>query len=320
MFYLGFDIGGTMIKAGLVDSGGRLRSWEQVPTPASGAEGITVLLDDIFNRLLMKAGLDGPEIKAVGVGVAGAVNPRTGRVRLAPNLGWRDFPLAACLSNLWGRPVVLDNDAHVAALGEMWQGAGRGKQDILLITVGTGIGSALILGGQIHWGVEGRGAELGHVKVAPDGPLCNCGGRGCLETLTAAPAMVRAARRGIEAGRPSLLAGKKDFTAKDILDAARENDELALEVIDRATDYLSLALANAVLLVDPEIIVVGGGVAEAGDIFLGPLRDKIKAALGPWRQSELPLLPAALGNKAGVIGAAYLAGEERLWSTYRQPS
>ncbi|MGI9951156.1 ROK family glucokinase [Moorellaceae bacterium AZ2] len=308
MGLLGIDIGGTSIKGGIVSREGRVLARAQVPTgKEAGVAGILDRIMKLIQALKSQAGPEGLRLAAAGVGVPGSVEVERGLVRLAPNLGWQNVPLREKLQDLMNMPVTIDNDAHVAALGEMWQGAGRGYRDILMITLGTGIGSALILNGVVHRGVFGYGAEMGHLKVIKDGPPCRCGGRGCLETLASATAMVRLARRELERGCPSLLSGRPHLEARDIIEAAVKGDELSREVLNTAAHYLGTALANAALLVGPAVIIIGGGAAQAGEAVLRPIREAFREALGPWQIKPVPVLAAELGNDAGFIGAAYLA-------------
>ncbi|WP_297197426.1 ROK family protein [Thermanaeromonas sp.] len=308
MYFLGIDLGGTSIKGGIVDKEGRILAQGQVPTKAQdGAEVVLAQMATLTEVLKVTAGIKESELQGAGVGIPGSVDVEKGLVRLAPNLHWSNFPLKEKMEKVLGIPVSLDNDAHVAALGEMWQGAGRNYKDILMVTIGTGIGSAVILDGEVRRGFWGYGAELGHVKVDPEGALCQCGGRGCLETLASATAIVHQVERELKRGRPSSLQHKPGLEAKDVLLAAREGDELALEVVNRAASYLGIALANAVFLLGPEVVIIGGGVAQAGEVILKPLKERFVEALGPWQIRPLPLLAARLGNKAGFVGAAYLA-------------
>ncbi|MDN5344988.1 MAG: glucokinase [Clostridia bacterium] len=312
MCLLGIDLGGTTIKAGLVDRQGQLLARGQVATGAAeGARAVLGRIIALAGEVAQRQGLARREIEAAGIGVPGWVDVARGLVRLAPNLFWRDFPLQAELAAELGRPVVVDNDAHVAALGEMWQGAGQGYRSLLMVTIGTGIGSGLILDGRVWRGVAGYGAEMGHVKMVRGGLPCHCGGRGCLETLASATAMVRMFREGLAAGRPSSLQDQPGLGAREILAAAARDDSLAREVVDCAASYLGQALANAVLLVGPEAIIIGGGPAGAGEVLLAPIRSYLAAYLGPWQLKPLPVLAARLGNDAGLIGAARLALHEQ---------
>ncbi len=278
--------------------------------PTEVAAGIETVLKDIkktIAELVSHRGIMLNDLGAVGIGVAGSVDMEAGLVRLAPNLSWRNIPLGAKMETLLGLPVVVDNDAHAAALAEKWQGAGRQFDSLLMVTLGTGIGSALIIDGKIHRGFWGYGAELGHAKVAFEGPLCSCGSRGCLETFASAAAVVRTFRDCLAAGRRSVLQNSSFIDARLIVKAAAQGDELACQVLDQASRYLGLALANAVILTGPEAVIVGGGLAGAGEIILDPLEKYMDACLGPWQIKPLPVLTAQLGNDAGFIGAAYLA-------------
>ncbi|WP_406678167.1 ROK family protein [Moorella sp. ACPs] len=309
---MGIDLGGTTIKAGLVDIEGRLLVKGQMPTGAAdGAGAVLERIAALAGDLVRRQGLAMQDVKGAGIGVPGSVDVEKGLVRLAPNLFWRDFPLRAELAARLNLPVAVDNDAHAAALGEMWQGAGQGFNSLLMVTIGTGIGSGLIIDGHIRRGVFGYGAELGHVKMLRDGPQCHCGGRGCLETLASATAMVRRFREYLAAGQPSRLQDSPDLGAREILAAAAGGDGLARRVVDYAASYLGMALANAVLVVGPEAVIVGGGPAQAGEVILAPIRKYLAASLGAWQIKPLPVLAARLGNEAGIIGAARLALELR---------
>ncbi|QGP92908.1 Glucokinase [Neomoorella glycerini] len=310
MWLLGIDLGGTTIKAGLVDIKGQLQVKGQVPTGATeGAGAVLERIAALAGDLARRQGLTRQDIKAAGIGIPGSVEVEKGLVRLAPNLFWRDFSLRAELAARLNLPVAVDNDAHVAALGEMWQGAGKGFNALLMVTIGTGIGSGLIIDGHIQRGVFGYGAEMGHVKMVREGPQCHCGGRGCLETLASATAMVRRFREYLAAGQPSRLQDSPDLGAREILTAAAGGDELASRVVDFAASYLGMALANAVLLAGPEAIIIGGGPAQAGEVILAPIRKYLAEYLGAWQIKPLPVLAARLGNEAGIIGAARLALE-----------
>ena len=307
MCLLGIDLGGTSIKAGLVDKNGKILVRGQVPTGAGeGAAAVLGRIRDLARNLAGERGLALADLTGVGIGIPGSVDVEKGEVRLAPNLFWRDFPLREELAALLDLPVAVENDAHVAALGEMWQGAGRGFNSLLMITIGTGIGSALIIAGRVHHGVFGYGAEMGHLKMVCGGRQCHCGGHGCLETLASATAMVRSFREYLAAGHPSRLPDSPDLGAREILAAAARGDELATRVIDEAAYYLGTALANAVLLAGPEGIIIGGGPAQAGEVILAPIRKYMAAALGAWQLKPVPVLGAELGNDAGIIGAARL--------------
>lgn len=307
MCLLGIDLGGTTIKAGLVNRNGRVLVKGQVPTGAGeGAAAVLERIKNLARDLVREQGLALKELEGIGIGIPGSVDVARGLVRLAPNLFWRDFSLRDELAAWLELPVAIENDAHVAALGEMWQGAGRGYTSLLMVTIGTGIGSGLIIDGSVHHGFFGYGAEMGHIKMVRDGRKCHCGGRGCLETLASAAAMVKSFREYLAAGYQSVLPDSPELGAREILAAAAGGDGLAGRVVDEAACYLGTALANAVLLVGPEAIIIGGGPAQAGEVIIKPICKHLAAALGSWQVKPVSVLQAALGNDAGIVGAAYL--------------
>lgn len=313
MFYAGIDLGGTYIKAGLVDTRGEVLLKSRIPTGASTEPAaVLVRIKELIGSLNQKWGINMAGLQGVGIGIAGPVDTETGLVRLAPNLSWHNFPLRAELAALLNMPVAVDNDAHAAALGEKWQGAGRDFNSLLMVTIGTGIGSALIFNDKTHRGYFGYGAELGHTKVDFKGSnCCRCGLEGCLETLASATAMVRSVREQLSGGYKSILRDSPTLGAREIVEAATQGDDLANQVLERTMEYLGMALANAAILTGPEAIIVGGGLAGAGEAILEPIRKHMAACLGPWQVKPLPVVAAQLGNDAGFIGAAYLAMNEQ---------
>jgi glucokinase len=283
---LGLDVGGTNIKR-VVLEGDRIAERDSQPTRSE--DGVTAVLDRMA-AIVRAAG----SVDSVGIALPGLVNGK-GRGVLLPNLygDWRGQPIAEPLSKALRRPVRLLNDGHAFALGEARLGAARGADDVLCIVCGTGIGGGLVIGGRLHLGVEDRAGEIGHHTVVADGPLCGCGNRGCLEMLAGARAIAQAA------GQPSF---------DDVVTAARHGDEEAVEAIRRAGAYIGIAVANLTIFLTPQRIVVGGGVAEAGELLLGPLRAEVEQRAGrvaPLHTIEI--VPATLGADAGAVGAA-LAG------------
>jgi glucokinase len=251
----------------------------------------------------------------VGVGAAGYIDADRSTVLFAPNIAWRDEPLGRDLSNLTGLPVTIENDANAAAWGEFQYGAGRDVDDQLMITVGTGVGGGVIAGGRLLRGGYGVAAEVGHLCVVPDGRQCGCGNRGCFEQYASGSALVRAAREA--AVGPSLLArdlleraggDPAAITGPLITEAAQDGDRFAIEQLRSLGQWLGHGIASLVAVLDPSVIVIGGGVSEAGDLLLGPIRDTFASALtGRGYRPQAEIRPAVLGNRAGVIGAADLA-------------
>ncbi|MDH7569008.1 MAG: ROK family protein, partial [Armatimonadota bacterium] len=256
-------------------------------------------------------------IRGVGIGFGGPVDFFTGRVRLSHHVpGWEGVPLRSLMHQRLGVPVVVDNDANAATLGELHFGAGCGLKDLVYINIGTGIGGGLVLGGRLHRGISTAAGEVGHTIVQPGGPLCTCGHRGCLEALCAGPAIARRARALAHAD-PRLGAvmtakagGNPDQISAEIaFDAAREGDAGGRRVLEETVEYLAIAVGNLLNLLNPQAVVLGGGVAEAGDLLLLPLRERVREYCmePPYRAARI--LAAQNGYDAGVLGAVALAME-----------
>lgn len=310
----GVDIGGTAIKAALFTPDGELVSRAQELTPlVSGEDGILAKTADMIHSLLQLSGYSPDQAGGIGVGVPGPVDPENGVVLQAVNLHWKQpVPLQAKLQALTGLPVAVDNDANTAALGEMWHGAGRGAQDLVFLTLGTGIGGGVIIGGKIVHGINGVGGEIGHITMTPgSGHPCNCGKAGCLETYSSATALIRegrlAANNGASPMLTQVLETHGELQAKDVLDAAKAGDPAALAIVDKAALYLGLALSHLGMVLNPSRIVIGGGVALAGDFLFSRIRQSFEHFIPfPYVSSSTQIHPASLGNDAGVYGAAWL--------------
>jgi len=309
--YLGIDIGGTNIKAALVSEGGGLVAFLSMPW-SGGAAGDAV---DVVSRLkqnLTSANED-HEVVACGVGSAGLVDTRTGVVRLSPNLSeWHDVELRRMVAEAVGLPTRIENDANAAAYGEYLAGAARGATNAIVLTVGTGIGGGLILNGSLYRG-GGFAGEVGHTTIERDGDPCPCGNTGCLERVANAEAVVRSVRRLLDGGRESVLAVTgvaEALTANDVGRAAAAGDAVATEALEEVGRALGAGLANLALTLDPDVIVIGGGVAAAGEPLLAPARAEMAQRCYGSSVSLPRVVPAELGNTAGVIGAALLARDE----------
>ena len=306
----GVDIGGTKILGGVVDETGEIVEELRVESPATDVEAIEEAVIDLVGRLRERH-----EIEAVGVGAAGYVDKSRSIVMFAPNIAWRDVDLKAELEDGTGLPVVIENDANVAAWGEFRFGAGHDVDDLLLVTVGTGVGGGVVLDGELFRGAFGVGAEIGHLRVVPNGLLCGCGNLGCLEQYGSGSALVREARRAAAGG--SLLArhlldlagGEVEaITGPMITEAARGGDPFSIEQLADLGRWLGEGLASLAAVLDPAVIVLGGGVSEAGELLLGPVRQSFGANLtGRGHRPLAEVRRARLGNRAGLIGAADLA-------------
>ena len=306
---IGIDIGGTSVKLGLfTESGELLYKWE-VPTRTE--DGGKFILPDVaasIKAVLEERGIDRNDIAGAGMGVPGPVMP-DGYVEVCVNLGWRDLNPQKELSRLLdGLFVVSGNDANVAALGEMWQGGGKGFTDIVMVTLGTGVGGGVIIGEKIIAGKHGLGGEIGHIHVRDEEwEHCNCGGVGCVEQIASATGIAREARRKMAASsNPSSMRRYGEaITAKDVLDEAKAGDEMALEVVELVGRYLGLMMAQVAMTVDPEMFVIGGGVSRAGQFLLDRI-EKYYDHYSPISKNKGKVGLAKLGNDAGIYGAARL--------------
>ena len=310
---IGVDAGGTKVEALLVgvESGGSILDRRRAQTPATDAEATTRTIVALARELM--AGRD--DVSALGVGAAGMVD-LGGVMRFAPNLAWREFPLAERIRSGVGLPTLVDNDANVAAWGEFRFGAGRGSNDMLLVTVGTGIGGGIVAGGRLFRGGHGFAGEIGHIIVEPNGPLCGCGNLGCWEQVASGRAIGRLGREAAQEHPESLiveLAGGLSgaVTGLVVTAAALKGDHVAVRIMAEVGRRLGEGIAGLVNILDPDIVVVGGGVIEAGELILDPARrafvDTVEA---PEHRPEVPLVPAVMGNDAGAVGAADLAWVE----------
>ena len=306
----GIDVGGTKIAGGVVDRDGRVLAHATVESPAEQVEAIEEAIVGLVNDLRAEH-----PIEAVGVGAAGYVDASRSTVLFAPNLAWRNVNLRAELEPRLDLPVVIENDANAAAWGEFTYGAGADVDDLLLVTVGTGVGGGVVLDGELYRGAFGVGGEIGHLRVVRDGQLCGCGKHGCLEQYASGSALVRNARAAAAGGghaADDLVArAGGDPHAIDgplITQAAQEGDAFAVEQLANLGRWLGEGIAALATVLDPAAVAVGGGVGDAGDLLLEPLRVSFARHLSglPYRPLA-EVRPATLGNRAGLIGAADLA-------------
>lgn len=308
--YLGIDLGGTKILTALVDDQGRVLDRERMPTPAGGPESVVAAIVDSVRTVIGRAGIALAAVGGLGVGAPGPMDPATGVVFEPPNLpGWRDVPLAEMLASHLGLLVFVENDANAAALGERWAGAGVGVDDLVYITISTGIGGGLILGGRLYHGVSGTAGEIGHMVIEPGGPRCNCGRVGCLEALASGPAIARDARAAVQSGAPTTLSQLpgEALTAEAVARAAWDGDPVARQIYARAAAALGVGVTNLVNLLNPAMVIIGGGVARAGELIFAPVRRIVREEAFERPGSAVQIVPAALGDDVGAIGAAAVA-------------
>jgi len=309
---IGLDLGGTNIVGAVVDDEGQVVAEHRTPTQAeSGAEAVLARLIET-GRALLSSPVE-PKPCAVGVGSPGGIDAETGRVVFpALNIpGWEDMPLAARLSAALELPAFADNDVNVTALGEAWFGAGSRYRDMVCITIGTGIGGGVVIDRRVHHGANHFAGEIGHTSIDLNGRRCVCGSQGCVETYAAAPAIAESGRRLWESGIPTrlreMVSAADEVTAADVAEAAASGDAPCRRIIESAARCLGAALANVVNILNPECIVIGGGVAQAGEALFGPLREEVRLRGLNVATENLAIVPAALGERAGVGGAAALA-------------
>lgn len=315
-YIVGVDLGGTKVAAALACPDGTIVGKALLPTDA--AEGGEHVIERVFTSIEMvidDANLRVGDIAGVGIGSPGPVDIERGMVIQAPNLSWRDVPIVSLVEERLGIPCLLDNDANLGALAEYRFGAGRGFESVVYVTVSTGIGAGLILDGRLYRGVQGRAGELGHMVMIEDGPLCGCGSRGCLEAVASGTAIARQAReRAAKVGDGILLelAGGDygRITASVVAEADRLGDPIARWAIDSAIRYLGLGLSTLVNVLNPHVIVVGGGVSLLGDRLFVPLREAIRSHTMGDLGDSLHIAPAELGNDSCLLGAVSLVLEE----------
>lgn len=311
---VGVDLGGTTIKMAFINLHGEIvHKWEILTKVTEKGEHIPADIANSINQTLDELDQNKQKLIGIGIGAPGPVNLKKGSIDVAVNLGWENFPLKDLLEKETALPVIVENDANVAAIGEMWRGAGEGSKDLLCVTLGTGVGGGIIANGEIIHGVNGAGGEIGHItSVVEGGTHCNCGKTGCLETVASATGIVRLAIEEISSTNTrSILRDvfheHQTLSAKQVFEAAREGDELAGKVMDKVTLHLGLAIANLANGLNPEKIVIGGGVSKAGDVFLAPMKEQFTRFAFPRVAQGVEIAIAKLGNDAGVIGSAWLA-------------
>jgi glucokinase len=310
---IGVDIGGTKVAAGVVDGAGRILARARRLTPSGDPHAVEATIVEVVKEL--RAGHDAV---AVGIGAAGFVDAARARVMFSPHLAWRDEALKDGVALSLGLPVVVENDANAAAWAEWRFGAGRGEDDLVCVTLGTGIGGGIIGDGRIWRGRGGMAGEFGHMVVVPGGHRCECGNRGCLEQYASGNVLGRQARDLARTGSPVALpllervGGDVDALVGPVLtEAARDGDPYAVELFEDVGRWLGIGLANLAAALDPGLFVIGGGVCDAGEILLRPVRESFRRALtGRGFRPEPPIVTAALGPEAGLVGAADLARQE----------
>ena len=310
-YTIGVDVGGTKVLGGVVDESGTVVKTARRDTPREGGSALTQAIADVAKELMAEFTID-----SVGVSAAGFVSSDRKTMLATPTIaGWNGVDLDYQLTSLIGLPVVIENDANAAAWGEARFGAGRGKRHMLMLTVGTGIGGGIVVNGELYRGAFGTAAEIGHIRVVPEGHLCGCGARGCFEQYGSGNALMRHAREAIAASpdiaRNLLSRGDgtlEGLTGKAITDAARDGDAVALAAFNTTAQWLGAGIASLAVVLDPECVVIGGGVIDAGEILLKPTREALERSMPFAGKHPYPeIIGAQLGNEAGLVGVADLA-------------
>jgi glucokinase len=308
----GIDIGGTKIALALATPDGSIIEATRFPTRVE--EGPHRILERAVSEVGRMLSKTGARLTGVGVGCGGPLDRRGGLILSPPNLpGWDEFPINALVEERLGAPVLLDNDANAAALGEQMHGAGQGFEDLVYLTISTGIGGGVIVRGELVYGVQDGAGEVGHMTVLPDGPLCGCGARGCLEALCSGTSIARRARERLDAGAASSLSsvGRDELTAQAVAAAAREGDALASEVWGETIRHLGVGVGNLFNLLAPEAVVIGGGVSTAGGQLFEPLRQEVRGRVRMLPPEKINILQATLGGDSGIHGAVILGQRAR---------
>ncbi|WP_422448962.1 ROK family protein [Thermoanaerobacterium sp. DL9XJH110] len=312
MYFIGCDLGGTNIATALVDEKGRIIKKSKFPTEAKFGPDHVIknMKETIYEVMTEVAGIK--EIRGIGLGIPGLVDSERGISRFAGNLGWENVPVVEKIKEDFEVPIFMDNDVRVATLGEKYFGAGKNVDNLICITVGTGVGSGIIIGGKLFRGSSGSAGEIGHITVFKDGLYCNCGNRGCLEVYASATGIARRAREYIQAGNYtvmiSLVGGDlSKITAETVSKAYDLKDRLAVKIMDETAEILGIGIANYIDLINPEMVIIGGGVSLAGERLLEPLRKYVRLRAMRNVAENVQIVKAELGDESGMVGSAALA-------------
>ena len=313
---LAIDLGGTKIIAAIISSKVMAKEY-QLTLAEEGPQSVIKRVLSMIDHLLSLRNLDPSQLDSISIAAAGAIDIEKGLVTLSPNLpGWRDIPLRDMVGEKYGVNTFLINDASAAALGEHHFGAGKGVSNLIMLTVGTGIGGGIIINGKLYLGPSGSAGEIGHMTIDVNGPKGTCGNIGCLERLVSGTAVAEEAIRRLSQGEKSslteIVGGKiKSITAEKVSLAAQNGDSLALEVISKAATYLGIGLVNLVNIFNPEMIIIGGGLAKVGDLLLEPARRVVRERAFQLSARLVRIVPAQLGDDAAVLGAAIFARQQK---------
>ncbi|MGE5614334.1 MAG: ROK family protein [Bacillota bacterium] len=308
MYRVGVDLGGTNIAVGLVNDKYEIVAFTSVPTRAKRpAEQVVEDIAGAINSVLEKGAVTVKDCSMIGIGAPGTCDVERGILIRSYSLAWERVPIVSMLHERFGTTVRVDNDANCAALAEVKAGAAKGCKNVVLVTLGTGVGTGIVINGSIYSGLKGNGTEMGHMLIDYDGELCTCGRRGCWDAYASATALIVQAKRAAAARPESLLNRLPEITGKSVFEAADKGDVTAKVVVKQYCEYLCLGVTNIVNALAPEMILIGGGISREGDRILNPIREHIREYSFDTREEALPVVKvASMGNDAGIVGAAAL--------------
>lgn len=307
-YVVGIDLGGTKICGALADLDGNILSQCTIPTNAfEGEAAVLNRIIEVIETVMKEAGKYEDVIKAIGIGSPGPLDAKKGVIITTPNLPFNNFNLITPIKDRFNIPTYLDNDANVAAIGEFMLGAGKGTESMVYVTVSTGVGGGAILNGRVYRGNTSNALEIGHTTVLPDGPRCNCGNYGCVEALASGTAIGRQGKEAVAQGLETSLKSYENITSYEVFKEAEKGDKVAKDILERSLTFLGIGIANIITSFDPEMVIIGGGVSQAGDIVFDKVREVVNMRCFKAMAEGCRILPAALGTKAGVMGAVALA-------------
>ncbi|HHT9130311.1 MAG TPA: ROK family protein [Candidatus Brocadiaceae bacterium] len=305
-YVIGIDLGGTNLKAGLVGKDGKITHRLSIKTNYNAdSQAISNQIFELIDEIIKDAHVKKSDIIGVGLGSPGLIDKKGETIIFSPNLPrWRNIPIKLFVTERFSMPCVLENDANAAAWGEKWVGAGKDVNSLVMLTLGTGIGGGIVIDNKLWRGANNVAAEIGHMIIHMDGPKCSCGNNGCIEAYASATAMVRRFKESLKGGASSSLKDSREITAKMINDAAFQGDRASLDIIEETGRYLGIALVNVMHILNPEMIVLTGGMIGSGELLMNPIRQvtKQKAFEASYRDTKIVF--SQLGNDAGIIGAA----------------
>lgn len=305
-YVIGIDLGGTNLKAGLVDKGGKITHHLSIKTDYNAdPQAISDQIFELIDEIIKEAHVKKSDIIGVGLGSPGLIDKKGETIIFSPNLPrWRNIPIKLLVTERFSMPCVLENDANAAAWGEKWVGAGKDVRSLVMLTLGTGIGGGIVIDNKLWRGANNVAAEIGHMIIQMDGPKCSCGNNGCIEAYASATAMVRRFKELLKSGVSSSLKDSREITAKMINDAAFQGDKASLDVIEETGRYLGIALVNVMHILNPEMIVLTGGMIGSGELLMNPIRQVTKQKAFEASYKDTKIVFSQLGNDAGIIGAA----------------